>query len=462
MNDGCKLAQLEVDGLHNQFDVNINFNSDLNIIYGKNGKGKTTILHLIANLLEFDFDRFSYIKFNKIRLTNFSGNSIEILRDKKEDDYKVIFDGHLVFNKKTGWIGGDDSSMRGCFGGRAVYLPAFRSILERTRLESDHYYRVNASRESDYSEIYEKELKNSKDVYGDVGIFDAKEEAALIAEKTKLCRQWFGNFVPVIRYPSIYDVGSSLTDEWRRAKIKVSNQEKQMFESTFYTIFEYLLRDSSARKKGGVTADKIENRDVDVAIRKILRNKDREIKLNMFHERHNSTNKEYESNIKSYLLGLYEGALSSRDEQRKEAFQSISDFEDSINKFLDGKKIKIGVDDVAKMRSKSVLEVIADSGHSYNLSALSSGERQILTMIFSARKNRKSSGIFLIDEPELSLHIDWQRIILQEIRNQSPDRQIIVCTHSPEVGADNFISTQDFDPKIAKYEQESIFDAGDF
>lgn len=462
MNDGCKIARLEVDGLHNQFDVNIDFNPDLNIIYGKNGKGKTTILHLIANLLEFDFDRFSYIKFNKIRLTNFSGNSIEIVKNKKEEDYSVIFDGRHIYSKKTGWLGDDDSVMRGCFGGRAVYLPAFRSILERTRLEGDPYYRASASRDSDYSEIYEKELKNSKEIYGDAGIYDVKEEVALIAEKTKLCRQWFGKFVPVIRYPSIHDVGSSLTDEWRRAKMKVSNQEKQMFESTFYTIFEYLLRDGVTRKRSGVSADKMGNKDVDGAIRKILKNKGNDIAFNVFHGKHIILNGEYESNIKSYLLSLYEGALSSRDNQRKEAFQSINDFEESINKFLDGKKIKIGVDDVARMRSRSVLEVIADGGHSYNLSALSSGERQILTMIFSARKNRKSSGIFLIDEPELSLHIDWQRIILQEIRNQSPDRQIIVCTHSPEVGADNFISTQDFDPKISKYEQESTFDIEDF
>ena len=96
-------------------------------------------------------------------------------------------------------------------------------------------------------------------------------------------------------------------------------------------------------------------------------------------------------------------------------------------------------------------------GNSYGLSALSSGERQILTMLYSASRSRFQSGIFLLDEPELSLHIDWQRIILRELQIQSPERQLIVCTHSPEVGADHLLETQDFEPRSTRKQQESLF-----
>ena len=43
----------------------------------------------------------------------------------------------------------------------------------------------------------------------------------------------------------------------------------------------------------------------------------------------------------------------------------------------------------------------------------------------------------LIDEPEISLHVDWQRIIIAEITRQANGRQVIVCTHAPEIAADH-------------------------
>ena len=42
----------------------------------------------------------------------------------------------------------------------------------------------------------------------------------------------------------------------------------------------------------------------------------------------------------------------------------------------------------------------------------------------------------LIDEPEISLHVDWQRRLLRRMAEQIGGRQIIVCTHSPTIGAD--------------------------
>jgi len=47
-----------------------------------------------------------------------------------------------------------------------------------------------------------------------------------------------------------------------------------------------------------------------------------------------------------------------------------------------------------------------------------------------------SQKIVLIDEPEISLHVDWQRLLLKKISEQLHDRQVIVCTHSPIIGAD--------------------------
>lgn len=163
--------------------------------------------------------------------------------------------------------------------------------------------------------------------------------------------------------------------------------------------------------------------------------------------------------LDSSLLEIYRQLLVDRNHHRQLAFQKSREFEASINRFLDRKTLKIG-SGIARPgpRSTSVVSVTTmDSGSSYGLSALSSGERQILTMLHSASRNRFSSGAFLIDEPELSLHIDWQRIILRELQRQAPDRQLIACTHSPEVGADYLSECQDFEPRSTKRRQGTLF-----
>ena len=67
------------------------------------------------------------------------------------------------------------------------------------------------------------------------------------------------------------------------------------------------------------------------------------------------------------------------------------------------------------------------------LAKLSSGEKQLLILFIEALLQRKEPYIFLADEPELSLHISWQRNIIAAIRSLNPSAQIIVATHSPEI-----------------------------
>ena len=69
------------------------------------------------------------------------------------------------------------------------------------------------------------------------------------------------------------------------------------------------------------------------------------------------------------------------------------------------------------------------------ISALSSGERQLLVMLahLSLNPNLAGSGVFIVDEPELSLHIDWQEKFVDAIREANPKVQLILATHSPAI-----------------------------
>ena len=68
------------------------------------------------------------------------------------------------------------------------------------------------------------------------------------------------------------------------------------------------------------------------------------------------------------------------------------------------------------------------------LKALSSGEKHLLRIFVETIRIAEST--ILIDEPELSLHVDWQRTLIDSMRLLNPAAQIIVASHSPEVMAD--------------------------
>ena len=45
----------------------------------------------------------------------------------------------------------------------------------------------------------------------------------------------------------------------------------------------------------------------------------------------------------------------------------------------------------------------------------------------------------LMDEPEISLHIEWQKQLINIIRELNPNAQIILSTHSPALIMDGWM-----------------------
>jgi predicted ATPase len=64
---------------------------------------------------------------------------------------------------------------------------------------------------------------------------------------------------------------------------------------------------------------------------------------------------------------------------------------------------------------------------------LSSGEKQMLVILLTALVQENRPGVMLMDEPEISLHIEWQQRIISIIREMNPNAQVILTTHSPAV-----------------------------
>lgn len=62
---------------------------------------------------------------------------------------------------------------------------------------------------------------------------------------------------------------------------------------------------------------------------------------------------------------------------------------------------------------------------------LSSGEKQILIILLTVLVQNRQPTVLLMDEPEISLHFEWQQRLLELILDLNPAAQVIVTTHSP-------------------------------
>lgn len=62
---------------------------------------------------------------------------------------------------------------------------------------------------------------------------------------------------------------------------------------------------------------------------------------------------------------------------------------------------------------------------------LSSGEKQMLVILLTVLVQNNEHYVLFMDEPEASLHIEWQQKLIAMIRELNPNVQIILTTHSP-------------------------------
>ena len=70
---------------------------------------------------------------------------------------------------------------------------------------------------------------------------------------------------------------------------------------------------------------------------------------------------------------------------------------------------------------------------------LSSGEKQILAILLTVLVQDGLPYVLFMDEPEVSMHVDWQKKLIALILSLNPNVQIILSTHSPAVIMDGWI-----------------------
>ena len=70
---------------------------------------------------------------------------------------------------------------------------------------------------------------------------------------------------------------------------------------------------------------------------------------------------------------------------------------------------------------------------------LSSGEKQMLVILLTVLVQDNRKGVLFMDEPEVSLHVEWQQRLIGLIRELNPNVQIVLTTHSPAMIMDGWL-----------------------
>ena len=74
-----------------------------------------------------------------------------------------------------------------------------------------------------------------------------------------------------------------------------------------------------------------------------------------------------------------------------------------------------------------------DESHIVDLRSLSSGEKQLLILLLRTLLQKNKKGVYITDEPELSLHINWQEKLIDALKKINSNIQLILATHSPDI-----------------------------
>ena len=132
---------------------------------------------------------------------------------------------------------------------------------------------------------------------------------------------------------------------------------------------------------------------------------------------------DYQVNIGNKMIELLAG--NDEEERKRAATLSLAKkrFQDQIDELFSytRKKIDRKRNDIAFYQDGELLLPYK----------LSSGEKQMLVILLTVLVQDKEHCVLFMDEPEASLHIEWQQKLIAMIRELNPNVQIILTTHSP-------------------------------
>jgi len=389
------------------------FRDDVNIIIGKNGTGKTTFMNILHAVLAVDTDALYENVFQSVTITLTDGKRTRTVRADRVETNSNPFpfiDYHISNRRYMAPLFGLDD-------GRSMPLSMRRRAIEQSQqikhelsklvaVASLSVYRMGNDTDPELRERSPKRYSSTVD-----------QRLTSLMQRLTQYQLELSNRARDISAELQRDVLTSLLYTEEKAK----NQGYQL------DFDEGVERQKlvSAYKQLGVSGSEVSRKIQDhiTAVTATVKN------LKTLSEHHQSGTKP-SPNLPIDLAALeafkltrtvVEKSLAAED-RTKTIFNQVDLFLQTLRSFVPD-----------KMFSFSAGELTVANEGPIPMAKLSSGEKQLLILFIEALLQRQQPYIFLADEPELSLHISWQRNIVTAIRSLNPNAQIIVATHSPEI-----------------------------
>lgn len=206
---------------------------------------------------------------------------------------------------------------------------------------------------------------------------------------------------------------------WQVYKAEALDRIQLLQQRGIGEILSTLFGNAGVPQKGRVPATKLSAVDAFTLVSQFLR--DQKISVKFDKESFESQYKQ-DSRIRQIIARIEEV-----EEDRERALRPQRELKAVIERLYGGNKL-------LSLDGPDGLGVYVNGGETrIPIEQLSSGERQLLRILLETMIAERSCVV--IDEPELSMHVDWQRELVQSMRLVNPECQMILATHSPEVMA---------------------------
>ena len=426
------LGEIRIYGLFGLGNVRLPFtDSGTTLVHGTNGAGKSTVLRIIAGMLSNELSVLEEEPFTKA-VIEFSNDSLSTINRKEKRWQEVDSDKHQT-NGRFELDPKEDPAF-------ALFLRARTSyeLVDNEIIDPDTGIELSISRVRDLFHQWRiiSKLQNSSE---NITAFSGRAgSASKSADMFPLKRSSSGrqltrpcNLVATDRLS-----GRMLSRVHRKPGLAIEEVAKDLRNR----ILE--AREFARSRAAEIDADffervlmHIETSTKDAVIdRESLESRLRDLNARLYDNALTTSQiKIPDSNrvlakekVVQAIFDIHLADLLKKAESANDSLQRLELFSKIINARLVDKKVKLSAEDgLVVLRGENLIPLVG----------LSSGEQHLMVLFHSLIFKSVAGGICIIDEPEISLNVDWQEHFIDDINSVAKvsPQQFIVATHSPQI-----------------------------